>query len=100
MAAPHLLALSKVIAVVLARLSPFMRRWFAAGVSLTPSLAAGRTAAAPGESTVVAPSTYTSFAAIAEKSREQRRIVNFIVCLRTAIGQGLNLACGSLGRGA
>ena len=47
-------------------------------------------------STVVAPSTYTSLAAIAAKSREQSRIVNFIVCLRTATGQGLYLGAEAL----
>ena len=47
---------------------------------MTPSLAAGTTAFAPGES-VVAPSTYTPLALVAAKSREARRIVSFMVCL-------------------
>jgi len=55
-----------------------MRRWFAAGASLTPSLAAGTTFSALGES-IVAPSTYTSLAVVAAKSRERWRIFSFIV---------------------
>ena len=61
-----------------------MRRWFAAGASLTPSLAAGTTFSALGES-IVAPSTYTSLAVVAAKSRERWRIFSFIV---SAHGQG------------
>eukprot|EP00964_Phaeocystis_antarctica_P079977 scaffold49881_cov58-Phaeocystis_antarctica.AAC.2 len=55
-------------------------RWFAAGASLAPSLAAATTASTPDES-VVAPSTYTPLALVAAKSREARRIVSFMVCL-------------------